>query len=554
MALLESGENKMTGHEKPNILIVDDLPTNLTVLEALLKELDINIVKARSGNEALSCMIDNEFALVLLDVQMPEMDGFETAELMRGSARTRQTPIIFVTAINKDQEHIFRGYEAGAVDYLFKPFNPQILKGKVKIFIDLYNQKKRLEGINSGLREANRKILDQQRSIIEEERLKVLLQLSGATAHELTQPLMGLQGYIELIKREKDPALIRQYALKLEEASARISGIIQKIQTIRYDETVPYSTGTSIIDIDQKIDILIIEDSDHDYEIISGILKENKKIHVERKTTIEDSINHLKQNNPDLLLLDYYLTAGNAFDLLERMKNEEQETPVVIITGQGNEVIASKIIQAGAYDYLPKDSLSSSALSRAIMNTLEKSKLKKQVKETYNRMVDMSVRDALTGLYNRRYFMEVLDREISRSQRYKTDLVLCLLDIDHFKNINDSFGHAAGDAVLKKLGVLLKESIRDNDIACRYGGEEFIILLPHTNIEEASIMSERFRERVAAYDFKHESSLLKVSVSIGIAQYQRGEDKSGAVFVEHADRALYQAKAEGRNRSVIFLE
>jgi two-component system cell cycle response regulator len=554
MALLESGENKMTGHEKPNILIVDDLPTNLTVLEALLKELDINIVKARSGNEALSCMIDNEFALVLLDVQMPEMDGFETAELMRGSARTRQTPIIFVTAINKDQEHIFRGYEAGAVDYLFKPFNPQILKGKVKIFIDLYNQKKRLEGINSGLREANRKILDQQRSIIEEERLKVLLQLSGATAHELNQPLMGLQGYIELIKREKDPALIRQYALKLEEASARISGIIQKIQTIRYDETVPYSTGTSIIDIDQKIDILIIEDSDHDYEIISGILKENKKIHVERKTTIEDSINHLKQNNPDLLLLDYYLTDGNAFDLLERMKNEEQETPVVIITGQGNEVIASKIIQAGAYDYLPKDSLSSSALSRAIMNTLEKSKLKKQVKETYNRMVDMSVRDALTGLYNRRYFMEVLDREISRSQRYKTDLVLCLLDIDHFKNINDSFGHAAGDAVLKKLGVLLKESIRDNDIACRYGGEEFIILLPHTNIEEASIMSERFRERVAAYDFKHESSLLKVSVSIGIAQYQRGEDKSGAVFVEHADRALYQAKAEGRNRSVIFLE
>ncbi len=544
----------MTGHEKPNILIVDDLPTNLTVLEALLKELDINIVKARSGNEALSCMIDNEFALVLLDVQMPEMDGFETAELMRGSARTRQTPIIFVTAINKDQEHIFRGYEAGAVDYLFKPFNPQILKGKVKIFIDLYNQKKRLEGINSGLREANRKILDQQRSIIEEERLKVLLQLSGATAHELNQPLMGLQGYIELIKREKDPALIRQYALKLEEASARISGIIQKIQTIRYDETVPYSTGTSIIDIDQKIDILIIEDSDHDYEIISGILKENKKIHVERKTTIEDSINHLKQNNPDLLLLDYYLTDGNAFDLLERMKNEEQETPVVIITGQGNEVIASKIIQAGAYDYLPKDSLSSSALSRAIMNTLEKSKLKKQVKETYNRMVDMSVRDALTGLYNRRYFMEVLDREISRSQRYKTDLVLCLLDIDHFKNINDSFGHAAGDAVLKKLGVLLKESIRDNDIACRYGGEEFIILLPHTNIEEASIMSERFRERVAAYDFKHESSLLKVSVSIGIAQYQRGEDKSGAVFVEHADRALYQAKAEGRNRSVIFLE
>ncbi len=487
----------MTGHEKANILIVDDIHSNLTVLEAILKEPDINIVKARSGSEALSRMVEDDFALVILDVQMPEMDGFETAELMRGSARTRHIPIIFVTAINKDQEHIFRGYEAGAVDYLFKPFKPQILKGKVKIFIDLYNQKKRLEMINNGLREANRKILEQQRSVIEEERLKVLLQISGATAHELNQPLMGLQGYIDLIKREKDPAQVLQYALKLEEVSSRISAIIQKIQTIRYDETVPYSPGIYIIDINQKINILIIEDSDHDYEVICDILKENTKIHIERKTGIEESIMHIREKSPDLLLLDYYLKDGNAFDLLERMKNAQLETPAVIITGQGNEVIASKIIQAGAYDYLPKDSLNSNSLSRAIMNTLEKSQLKKQVKETYNRMVDMSVRDALTGLYNRRYFMEVLEREISRSLRYKTDLVMCLLDIDHFKNINDTFGHAAGDTVLKKLGILLKESIRDNDIACRYGGEEFTILIPHTNIEEASIHVLRVRERVA---------------------------------------------------------
>jgi two-component system, cell cycle response regulator len=166
----------------------------------------------------------------------------------------------------------------------------------------------------------------------------------------------------------------------------------------------------------------------------------------------------------------------------------------------------------------------------------------------------MSVRDALTGLFNRRYFMEALDREISRSQRYKTDLVLCLLDIDHFKNINDCYGHNAGDSVLTKIGILLTESIRDNDIACRYGGEEFAILLPHTNIEEASIMSERFREKVAANDFLHGSSSMRITISIGIAQYQRGGDKSGNSFVEQADRALYQAKEEGRNRSVIFLE
>jgi diguanylate cyclase (GGDEF)-like protein len=128
-----------------NILIVDDRPENLFVLESLLDNINCNIVKATSGNEALSLMLDYDFALVLLDVQMPEMDGFETAELMRSSSRTRYIPIIFVTAISKEQRCIFQGYEAGAVDYLFKPIESLILQSKVKVFIELYNQKRLLE-------------------------------------------------------------------------------------------------------------------------------------------------------------------------------------------------------------------------------------------------------------------------------------------------------------------------------------------------------------------------------------------------------------------------
>ncbi|MFL0196246.1 diguanylate cyclase [Clostridium sp. WILCCON 0269] len=128
-----------------NILIVDDRPENLFVLESLLDNMDCNIIKAESGSEALSLMFDYDFALVLLDVQMPEMDGFETAELMRSSSRTRYIPIIFVTAISKEQRCIFKGYEVGAVDYLFKPIEPVILQSKVKIFLELYNQKKLLE-------------------------------------------------------------------------------------------------------------------------------------------------------------------------------------------------------------------------------------------------------------------------------------------------------------------------------------------------------------------------------------------------------------------------
>lgn len=124
-----------------DILIVDDRPENLLTLEHLLESPDLNIVRATSGQEALKLLLDHDFALVLLDVQMPDMDGFETAELMRGNRRTRHIPIIFVTANHKEHQHIFRGYDSGAVDYLFKPLEPQMLLGKVRIFLEIHRQR-----------------------------------------------------------------------------------------------------------------------------------------------------------------------------------------------------------------------------------------------------------------------------------------------------------------------------------------------------------------------------------------------------------------------------
>ncbi len=141
--------------EKPNILIVDDREENLIAMEALLSELDVCIHTAKSGNRALSMLLDNQYALVLLDVQMPEMDGFEIAELMRSRRNTQHVPIIFVTAISQEQKYIFKGYEMGAVDYLFKPIDPTILRSKVKVFIDLDRQKRLLEEQSVHLKEAN---------------------------------------------------------------------------------------------------------------------------------------------------------------------------------------------------------------------------------------------------------------------------------------------------------------------------------------------------------------------------------------------------------------
>ena len=128
-----------------NILIVDDRKENLLVLESILEPLSVNIVKASSGNEALGLLFDYDFAVALIDVQMPDMDGFEVAEIMRSSERTAHIPIIFVTAISMEQKHVFKGYDSGAVDYLFKPIKePKVLLSKIKIFIELYNQKQKI--------------------------------------------------------------------------------------------------------------------------------------------------------------------------------------------------------------------------------------------------------------------------------------------------------------------------------------------------------------------------------------------------------------------------
>lgn len=132
-------------NEKINFLIIDDKSENLAALESILESPAFNLVKATSGNEALRLALEYDFALVLLDVQMPDMDGFETAELMRGIEKTKNIPIIFITAINKDEKYIFKGYESGAVDYLFKPLDAQILMSKVRVFVDLYKQKKLLQ-------------------------------------------------------------------------------------------------------------------------------------------------------------------------------------------------------------------------------------------------------------------------------------------------------------------------------------------------------------------------------------------------------------------------
>ncbi len=322
------------------ILIVDDRQENLFALEKIIERPGLKIMKAKSGNEALTLVLEFDFALILLDVQMPDMDGFETAELMRGEEKTEHIPIIFITAINTEKRFVFKGYESGAVDYLSKPLDPYILESKVSVFLDLYTQRQLL------------------------------------------------------------------------------------------------------LDTTKKLNVTIEE------------LKASQK-------TIEDQ---------NLLLKE------------------------------------------------------------------------------------ASLRDELTGLYNRRYLNEILEKEFSRAIRYQTDLSCLLLDIDYFKSVNDTYGHSFGDVVLRGISDCLRCDIRKTDVSFRYGGEEFMILLFNTGIEGARIVAEKIRSTCESAIHDDGTNKRSITISIGAASVKHHHPTNGEELIIFADKALYRAKDEGRNRVRIYGE
>lgn len=434
----------------PAILVVDDQSSNLIAMEAVFDGEPVELVKASSGHEALKILLQRDFALVLLDVQMPVLDGFEVAEIMRSNPRTESTPIIFLTALSKEQRYIFRGYETGAVDYLFKPIEPEILRSKVRVFLEL-DRKSR------SLRESLR--------LLQEE-------------------------------RDNNQTLLRSL-------SEGLLGITQS-------GNVFYANPTAerLLDVPFK-------------DLIGRRLS-------------------------DIFVL--YGDKGEAEDwhLAELMascaRGERTERDDLFLRRNDDDVA----VEISASPLQP-DEKSRHGMAGMVVVFRDVSSRRRNEKV----LTRKATLDSLTGLYNRAEFEHLLNESVANANRQETSLALLYIDLDRFKEINDTRGHHIGDLVLKAAADRLSESSRDADIVARLGGDEFVMVLASNEPRRAaSLVSGKILQAFARV-VDVEGNMIQIGTSIGIAIYP--DDSTNAQdLLKCADTAMYQAKGSGRSNSRFY--
>lgn len=261
-----------------------------------------------------------------------------------------------------------------------------------------------------------------------------------------------------------------------------------------------------------------------------------------------------RQHEFDLILLDVVTEGMSGVDACRILKAREGGfVPVVLVTARTDPDARVEGLRIGADDYVCKPFEEEELLAR-VTSMLRIKRAYDEVAVSRNRMAELAVLDELTGLYNVRYLQQRFTEEWKRAERYREPLALAMLDVDHFKNVNDTYGHDVGDSVLREVSARLKSSVRDTDVVARYGGEEFVVLLPSTQLAGALVVAERVRKSVAARRFEAGKARLEITTSIGVALYPSRGVTSKDQLLRAADAALYRAKEEGRDRICVHQE
>jgi len=453
---------------KRKILIVDDDPTSIKLLESMLASDKYEILKACNGKDGLEHAFAHLPDLILLDVMMPDIDGFEVTRTIKRDPRTKDTPIILVTALD-DPEKKAIGLEAGAEELLNKPVHSTELHARV----------------NSMLR------LKQYRD-----------QLSIRT-------MTGLS-YSNIPKLREE--------------------------VYRSKEEIPL--------------ILLVEDNEVDARLVKNALKEQPfKLKVVKRGS--DVFNLVRQENVDLVLLDIILPDINGFEVCRRLKEDHEDIQIVIVTCLDDLESKIKGVELGADDFLVKP-IVNRELNARIRVLLEKKGHLDSLRSHYEAALDSAILDWLTGLYNHGYFQQFLDYELKRAvhQGFPVGLIMIDVDdVDDFNLYNDRLGHSAGDAILRELGQVIRNIIREVDLAARYGGEEFAVVLPYTNREGARRVAERIHKAISSHDFFHDESLelRNPTVSMGISVFPE-EGSTKKELIQSVGKLLYTAKQNGKNQ------
>ncbi len=291
--------------------------------------------------------------------------------------------------------------------------------------------------------------------------------------------------------------------------------------------------------------VLVVDDQPNNLKVLLTFL-ERQNFQVMVAQNGERALQAVANGQPEILLLDVMMPGMDGFETCRKLKENKETASIPVIFMTALDGVEDKVtgFEVGGVDYITKPFQEVEVLAR--LNTHITMRRQQLALER------MATHDQLTGLYNRHHFINTFEQEMNRCRRYKNDLVLMMLDIDHFKKVNDTCGHKCGDNVLQQLAGRLEDTVRTTDSTFRFGGEEFVILLPETNINSCYHVAEKIRKACAEVPFSLDCNLKTITVSIGIVSYHGQPLQNINDLINFADQALYQAKENGRNQVVIY--
>lgn len=303
----------------------------------------------------------------------------------------------------------------------------------------------------------------------------------------------------------------------------------------------------------EPLKVLLVEDDEDDYFLTGEIFSEIEggRYDLDWASSYEEGLARVECREHDIYLFDYRLGEHNGLDLLREAIASGCDAPIILLTGQGDREVDLEAMKSGAADFLPKGQLSPMLLERSIRYAIERRK-------TLNLLHRLSTHDELTGLYNRREMNRIFHETFLRSRRYDRPMSLIMIDVDHFKQINDTYGHLGGDEVLRQLGEHFRDQTRNVDYLARYGGEEIALILPETALDDAFLLATRLCRSVAETTFVYASEdqgtlVIPVTVSLGVASFPE-HAKTEQALISAADQALYEAKRTGRNQALCYVD